>query len=66
MSTIYKAVTTFVFGFILILTSFICQAQETDAGCGRTYFMGKCENLALPDDWEEQSRDYYDCVCEQK
>ena len=58
MSTIYKAVTTFVSGFILILTSFICQAQETDAGCGRTWYMGKCENKALLEDFEERDEIY--------
>jgi len=49
-------------GLITFLIFFsICNAQDKDSGCDRTAYMGKCENLALPDDWEERSRDYYDC-----
>ena len=54
---------------LLLITLFTsinyCQAQDENSGCARTWFMGKCENLALPDDWEERSRDYYNCLGEQ-
>jgi len=53
-------------GFLVFFGSFsICSAQDNDSGCKRTAYMGKCENLALPDDWEERSSDYYDCLSEQ-
>jgi len=51
----------FTFLIIFFISFSVCNAQENDSGCKRTAFMGKCENLALPDDWEERSRDYYDC-----
>lgn len=56
----------FLIGLIVFFIFFsVCNAQENDSGCKRTAYMGKCENLALPDDWEEQCRDYDDCRGEQ-
>jgi len=58
MGTIYKAIITFVFVFIFTMPSIVCQAQETDADCIRKYFMGKCENKALQEDFEERGEIY--------
>lgn len=53
-------------GFIVFFGSFsICSAQDNDSGCKRTAYMGKCENLALPDDWEDLQDEYNDCLSQQ-
>jgi len=53
-------------GFLVFFGSFsICSAQDNDSGCKRTAYMGKCENLALPDDWKELQNEYNDCLSQQ-
>lgn len=50
---------------IFFLSSGVCHAQVAIFGCERTAYMGKCENLALPDDYEETNTKYLDCLGEQ-
>jgi len=50
---------------IFSLSLGVCNAQDANSGCGRTAYMGKCENLALPDDYEEINNKYLDCLGEQ-
>jgi len=54
--------------FLLLIPIFyypyLCQAQDI-SNCNRTAFIGKCENLALPENYQELFDKYQECLGEQ-
>jgi hypothetical protein len=48
----------------ILFYSYLCQAQDI-SHCNRTAFIGKCENLALPENYQELFDKYQKCLGEQ-
>jgi len=57
--------TFFIFTITALLShSIVCLSQDF-SNCDRTAFIGKCENLALPEDYQELFDKYHECLGEQ-